>query len=213
MVVFAADRRIFPFAKAGSQSFVALYDNECQGLLHIVARHYRQFQKAIPALEAVLLQLPLELRNLIKAATFASSLTSADCLADIAAFLKNDKDSETKRLLSKAQYLVAAYFDTVLTPTRHLKKTTTKGGKPQHHFEVKLGGADAELILGTSKDVKFPRIITAFFKMSKPTPPSTPSCPAVQKPTHANTASHMPFREKGKHLNVDTSPLKEKKIL
>uniref|UniRef100_A0A7E4V6W7 NOSIC domain-containing protein n=1 Tax=Panagrellus redivivus TaxID=6233 RepID=A0A7E4V6W7_PANRE len=178
------ERRIFSTLIPGCQHFLADYDNVYQGLLHIIVRHYRQFQKVIPALWTVMQRLPLELLQAMDAATFARSEDMSDRLRDVANILEGDKESAVVEALIEAQELVAAYFDTVMTPTCYQKKSTTKARKLQHIFEVKMGVADAELILAVSKDASNPRIITSFFrKPKKPTPIAVIPTPQPTKRT------------------------------
>uniref|UniRef100_A0A7E4W825 GED domain-containing protein n=1 Tax=Panagrellus redivivus TaxID=6233 RepID=A0A7E4W825_PANRE len=183
-------RRIFSTTVLGCQHFVADYDSVHQGLLHIIVRHYLQFQKVIPTLAAVMRRLPRDLTEAVRAATFASSEDAKDRLYDVADILEADKTFASMEALIEAQNLLAAYFDSKMTSTCYQKKTSTKGGKLQHIFEVKMGGADAELILGVSKDVTAPRIITAYFKKPrKPTPIVVIPSPSAVKPTVSGWAT------------------------
>uniref|UniRef100_A0A7E4V6Z7 DH domain-containing protein n=1 Tax=Panagrellus redivivus TaxID=6233 RepID=A0A7E4V6Z7_PANRE len=175
-------RRIFATTIPGCQNFVADYDNVTQGLLHIVVRHYRQFQKVIPTLAAVMQRLPLELSEAVTAATFARLEDVNDRLSDVATLLKDDKASI--KALMEAQKLVAAYFDSIMTPKCYQKKSTTKSGKLQKVFDVKMENTDAKLIVGVSKEARNPRIITAYFQvLKKPTLIPVISCPPPAKRT------------------------------
>uniref|UniRef100_A0A7E4V6P6 BRO1 domain-containing protein n=1 Tax=Panagrellus redivivus TaxID=6233 RepID=A0A7E4V6P6_PANRE len=177
------ERRIFTTAIPGCQNFLADYGNVYQGLLHIVVRHYRQFQKAIPALSTVLRRLPLELSQAFEAASFARSEDAKDRLTEVAAILKGEKASASIKVLMEAEDLVAAYFDAILKQSCYQKNNTTKSGKLQQIFEVKMGVADAELVLGVSKDAN-PQIITPYFqKPKKTTPIAVTTSPPVVKPT------------------------------
>uniref|UniRef100_A0A7E4UP92 Helitron helicase n=1 Tax=Panagrellus redivivus TaxID=6233 RepID=A0A7E4UP92_PANRE len=80
----------------------------------------------------------------------------------------------------QAQDILADYLEAATTTTTLLNKSTTRSGKLRHHYEAKLAGTNAELIVGTSNDVNFPIMVTAFFKFPRKTvttPLSSP-CPS-----------------------------------
>uniref|UniRef100_A0A7E4ZU09 DH domain-containing protein n=1 Tax=Panagrellus redivivus TaxID=6233 RepID=A0A7E4ZU09_PANRE len=178
------ERRIFLTSIPGCQNFVADYDSVHQGLLHIIVRHYRQFQKVIPTLAAVMQRLPLDLIEAVNAASSARPEEVKDRLNNVADILDSDKASASMKALIEAQDLLASYFDSTMTPTCYKKKSTTKSGKLQQIFKVKMGNADAELVLGVSKEANCPRIITSYLqKPKKPTPIAVISTPQPTKRT------------------------------
>uniref|UniRef100_A0A7E4UQ93 Glycine--tRNA ligase n=1 Tax=Panagrellus redivivus TaxID=6233 RepID=A0A7E4UQ93_PANRE len=155
------ERRIF--VTDCGPSFIAVYDNLFQGLLHIVVRHHRQLEKAIPALEKVLKRLPRALQNQLANATVAAPNNRNVALRAIETFLADNKATVEQKTLREAQELVADYFDQVITYANFVKKNTTSGGKIEQRFNVDLDGVPTTLVLGTSKDAFFPKIVTAYF--------------------------------------------------
>uniref|UniRef100_A0A7E4UNG4 Exocyst complex component Sec8 n=1 Tax=Panagrellus redivivus TaxID=6233 RepID=A0A7E4UNG4_PANRE len=129
------ERRIFLPAIPGCTGFVAEYNSVRQGLLHIVVGHYRQLQKAIPALGVILRSLPCDLYAAIKEAAFANLLNMSDRLKDVETLLIADKSSASITLLNEAQNLVADYLNAEMTSLNWQTKTFTKARKLRQIFE------------------------------------------------------------------------------